>query len=72
MSGRGRQGADEEQVVRYFGRRTLLPGRGWKGSFAPTIVVRRAAGVLQRRAPGFSTTKREDCSNQTWAEGLFV
>lgn len=67
-----RQGAEEERGVHYYGRRTLFPGRGRNDSFAPTIVMRRAAGVLQRGRPGFSSTKREDCSKQTSVEGLVV
>ena len=58
----GRLGRTEDPL---YGRRTLLRGRDRNARFVPTIAVRRAGGVLQRRVPGSSLMKRGDCSNQS-------
>ncbi|CAN0454233.1 unnamed protein product [Laminaria digitata] len=51
----------------------LLPGRDQNTRFVPTIVMRRAGGgCCSAFAPGFSTMKKKDSPNSSWAEESFV
>ena len=60
----GGGGGEEERGIRWI-EDALLPGRGQKTPFAPTVIVRRAGGgCCSAESQYFSAMEQKDGPNQ--------